>query len=251
MADEAPGGLKVFIFGPARSGTSITYYAARDMFGLPGRGEGHVFPIFQRIQHQYFVYAKGFQDNKGTLARELNPREFKLHMQEYIRSFYRKTYKGDSFVDKTPGAEAIQGANFILEVYPDARLIVTRRTGIEVVQSFRLKFAAGFEDACRAWTNCMAATLRMRERCPQILEIDQFDLTNAPEDVAARLCNHVRRPEKTAELARYFSEQRTDKSSEHDWRHRLTLAGTSWTKEEKETFRKLCGATMQTFGYPM
>ena len=48
--------LKLFIFGPARSGTSITQNAARTVLQLPGRGEGHVFTIHQRMVHQYFVY---------------------------------------------------------------------------------------------------------------------------------------------------------------------------------------------------
>ena len=34
--------LKVFIVGPARSGTSITYMLMRRVFFLPGRGESHV-----------------------------------------------------------------------------------------------------------------------------------------------------------------------------------------------------------------
>ncbi len=244
-------GLKLFILGSARSGTSITYYAARDVLGLVGRGESHVFPIFHRMMHQYFLYAKSFKDTKGTLARELDVREYKLYMQEYVRSFYKRTYPGDSFVDKTPGGESVNCAPFILETFPDACMVATRRTGIEVVQSFQLKFAAGFEDACRNWANCMQALHRIHGLMPQILSIDQYELTNTPDDVAARLAAHVGRPELAGDLAGYFASKRTDQTSEHDWRERLTLDRVNWTDEQKVHFRKTCGPAMELFGYPM
>ena len=243
--------LKLFIFGPARSGTSITQNAARTVLQLPGRGEGHVFTIYQRMVHQYFVYAKQFTEKKGALARELNPREFKQQSIDTIRALYSRVYRSDSFVDKTPGAEAMLSTPLVRETFPDAKFVVIKRTGIEVVQSFQIKFSASFEDSCKFWVACMNATLRMRELAPEALVVDQFELTNSPRDVAGRLAEHIGRPEKAGELAAFFSERRTEQSSTHDWTARLTLANTEWTAEQKDHFRKTCGQSMEQFDYPM
>jgi hypothetical protein len=63
--------LQVFVIGSPRSGTSITYYAMREVFDLPGRGESHVIPVFQRVIHTFFRYAQDFAGS-GVLAGELS-----------------------------------------------------------------------------------------------------------------------------------------------------------------------------------
>ena len=243
--------LKLFIYGPARSGTSISQNAARKVLGLPGRGEGHVFTIYQRLIHQYFKYAKGFTEKRGALARELSARAFKTRMIEEIRELYARAYKSDSFVDKTPGAEPMLATPLVLETFPDARFIVIKRTGIEVVQSFQIKFGATFDDACKSWTACMNATTKVMEWVPQALVIDQHELTNSPAEVGKRIGEHVGRPEKAEEIANFFVNNRTEKSSSHDWSKRLTLADTTWSDEEKEHFRVTCGRAMRSFDYSM
>jgi len=250
-ADSIPDSLKVFVLGPPRSGTSITYYAMREVFGLPGWGESHVMPIFQRMFHQFFLYAKSFKNLNGNLAGELVPPDFRRHMLVYVRDFYRKHYREGRWVDKTPGAEAILGLQMIQDAFPDARVVVTRRTGVEVVQSFRRKFASGFLDACHAWSNSMSAILTVREGGGTFVEIDQFELTNEPDRVSERIANYLGYTDRTQELARFFAERRTDQRSDHDWRQRLTLDGVNWSEEEKSDFVRVCGDLMKTFQYPV
>src|SRR5689334_17947833 len=150
--------LQVFILGCARSGTSITYYAMRDIFGLPGAGESHVMPIFQRVLRDFGAYQRDFAaKDPRLLAASLAPREFRRHIIEYIRQFYVEKYPQGSWVDKTPGAEALVGAPLIRETFPSAKVICTKRNGIEVVQSFRVKFSAEFSAACQAWSLSMNA----------------------------------------------------------------------------------------------
>src|SRR5437764_11834495 len=65
--------LQVFILGPARSGTSITYYAMREIFGLPGDGESHVIPMFSRILHIFYTHQQSFRDAEmEVLAQRLD-----------------------------------------------------------------------------------------------------------------------------------------------------------------------------------
>lgn len=247
-------GLQVFVLGSARSGTSITYYVLREVFNLPGAGESHVMPAFQRAFHLFHMYHKGFVENhstRGVLACKLSPREFREHNLEYIRSFYRSHYKDGSWVDKTPGAEAILGVPLILDAFPDARLIVTKRTGIEVVRSFQAKFSSAFEDACNAWANSMNAIRRTRASCPGLLEVDQYDMTNAPQQVAESLADHLAMPDKRDAVAEYLMRQRPDRRSTHDWSRRLMLADVDWSEAERNTFRRICGELMDEFSYPM
>ncbi len=244
-------GLRVFIVGPARSGTSAMYYAMRQVLGLPGPGESHVIPAFQRVVHGFWMYCDSLRNNNGVLARRLDFGDFRRHTIDYIRNFYAATFPDGSFVDKTPGAEAIAGAQLIRLAFPDARIIVTRRAGPEVVQSYRRKFGSDFTDACRAWSVCMTAIEQMRPLVPDLLEVEQHDLATRTDAVTHQIAAYLGRPERAAELAAFFRDNRTDRLSDHDWNHRLTLDAMDWTEEQKQIFRTTCGPQMQRFGYPM
>ena len=245
-----PPNLQVFILGCARSGTSITYYAMREIFGLPGAGESHVMPIFQRILRDFSAYQRNFADtDHRVLAASLPPTDFRHHVIEYIRQFYADKYPEGSWVDKTPGAEALVGAPLIRETFPQARLICTKRNGVEVVQSFRAKFSSDFAAACQAWALSMSALLKARETNSNILEVDQFDMTNSPDQVAARVSNYLEMPKKRDALAAFLRDKRTDQLSSHDWRRRLTVADTDWSQDERALFANTSGELMQTFGY--
>ncbi len=242
---------KVFIVGPARSGTSIMFYAMKEVFGLPGRGEGHVFPAIQRVVHSFYLYSREFAGVDGVLAKELDTREFKRHLSGYVQDFYKQAHKGGSWVDKTPGSEAILGIVLIKEVFPQSRIIVNRRSGIEVVRSHQSKFSASLEDACRSWVNCMQAIVKIRASGLSFIEVDQFDLTNRTEETANDISVFLGSPDKSPQLCSYFLGKRTDQHSSHDWRNRQTLADVDWSASEKALFREVCGPAMDAFGYPM
>jgi hypothetical protein len=247
-----PMNLQVFILGPARSGTSITYFAMREVFDLPGAGESHVIPIFARIIHSFYTHLESFRDTQtDVLARSLDTADFRRHVLQYIRDFYQSVYLADRWVDKTPGDEAIFGALLIRQAFPSAKLICTKRSGVEVVESFRVKFSSSFETACHAWAGAMNALLAMREISPGILEVDQFDIANSPGMVAQQIADHLGMPERKNALTAFFRDKRTDQLSSHDWRQRLTTVDAGWTDEERGTFLRLCGELMHKFGYPI
>jgi Sulfotransferase family len=245
-----PEGLKVFILGPARSGTSVMYYALQKIVGLPGDGESHVVPGFQRVIYTFARYCEQFGEADGVLARRLDPGQFRSHVIGYLRDFYDRTYTDGNFVDKTPGAEAIAGVPLIQEAFPHARVIVTRRTGIEVVQSHVRKFGVNFVDACRAWSASMEALRRARFAATNLLEIEQHELANAPGIVSDKIATCLERPDKAGELAAFFCNSSIDRHSDHDWSRRLLLADVPWTDEEKRMFSEICGRQMDEFGYP-
>jgi len=250
MASTAAPPLKVFIMGPPRSGTSVTYYAMREVFELPGYGESHVFPIFLTLLHRFWQYGESFRKQSGNFAARLNTATLRATFSDYLRNFYGQHYPAGSWVDKTPGADAILSTSLILETFPDARIILTRRGGIEAVQSFRAKFSGPFANACHSWRHCMEALVRVTAEQPSVLVIDQFDLANEPDGSAARIATHLGREAQAAELADFFKTRQPERTSRHAWDTRLTLAATDWTDDEKRTFTELCGDMMQKLEYP-
>jgi Sulfotransferase family len=243
--------LQVFILGAPRSGTSIMFLCMRKVFGLPGRGESHVMPVFHRMLKEMDQHKERLKRHPNALANELDPAAFRESLAAFLRGFYGRHYPDGSWVDKTPGAENILAAEVIKHAFPAARLVVTKRTGIEMVQSYRSKFNAGMEAACRSWAGAMQALLWAQEHARDLLVIDQHDLTNSPQAVAEALCAHLGQPGRADELARFFLETRTEQRSSHDWRKRLTLADVDWSAQDRAIFLEHCAEPMRRLGYSM
>jgi hypothetical protein len=243
--------LKVFILGPARSGTSATYFAIREVFRLPGEGESHVIPAYQRAVHTFARYCEQFAKSDGILANRLNSQSFRADALEHLRAFYDGAFPDGSFVDKTPGAEAIMGAILIRDAFPKARIVITRRTGIEVVQSHRRKFSTDFAEACHAWSASMEAIKRVRPLQKDVLEMEHYDLANSPDRIAAQLAVYLGYQEAAQALATFLKGYRSDQYSDHDWSNQLLLKNTGWTNQERQMFQEICGQQMERFGYPM
>jgi len=223
----------------------------REIMNLPGYGESHVFPIFQRLIHQFYQYSQNFADQTEILAHNLDTKLLKRPLFEYIRELYLRVYQGQSWVDKTPGAEGIRGIPMILDVFPSAKILIARRTGIEAVTSIMKKFSSPLDHACNIWTGAAEETLQIRRLGIQVLEVDQFDMSNNAADTGTKIAAFLGQPEKAAELARFFTSRRTDQLSRHDWTRRVTLADTGWPEGDKAIFKELCGPMMRAFGYPM
>ncbi len=244
--------LKIFVLGAARSGTSAMFSALTDVLELPGFGESHVIPAFQRMIYQLRVYVELFKQNpEDIMIKRMGSSGIEALLHQYARDFYWTSYDGAGFVDKTPTGEAIFGGPLLEEIFPDAHLVVMRRTGIEVVTSFRIKFSSAFEEACQAWADAMSGILRARPICRRMMEIDQYEMANAPLITGRKLAQFLGRMDKADALGRYFASTRVEKSSTHDWSQRQTLDDVNWSLQDKETFLRICCPMMDAFGYPM
>jgi hypothetical protein len=244
--------LKVFIVGAPRSGTSVVFHAIKEVLGLPGHGESHLIPGFQRVFFGLRKYVESMQQGSSDiLIKEFEPRDFESFVFDYIRNFYESTYDGERWIDKTPSDEAVHGVRLIEAIFPEARLIVTKRTGVEVVDSHMTKFASSFEGACIEWRGAMEGILTARKECAHVLEVDQFDLASRPKETASSIAQHLACEEQAAALGQFFATQRIDQQSSHDWASRCTLDQVSWEPAERELFLNICGPMMQQFGYPL
>jgi hypothetical protein len=253
MTGETVGpdqGTKVFIVGAPRSGTSILVFALKDVFGLPGYGESHVMPAFQRMIHHLRAYTNGFAGIPDPIMlKKLNRPELERYLFDYIRGFYGKSFPEGSWIDKTPTGEAVFGLPLIEAVFPTARLIATKRNGIEVVVSHLKKFNSSFDEACHSWLNAMKGLVHARDGCKNLLEVDQFELSNNTREISQKIAAHLGAEARADRLADYLGSHQVERSSTHDSKNRLRLADTSWSVAEREKFRALCGEMMASFGY--
>jgi hypothetical protein len=245
--------LKVFIVGAPRSGTSIMLRAMKDIIGLPGYGESHAIPAFQRIiQYVRADLSKFQKKDQNLMVKEIPIDDLEQHIGDFIRKFYHDIYPEGRWVDKSARGMAVSGLPLIETLFPDARLLMIRRNGIEVVVSHLKKFPdASFAHACRSWSKAMAGLGRARSNCQNLLEIDQYDLQNDSDRVSHDIAAHLGTPDRAEALAAFFLNQRVQGSSTHDPKKRLRLDDTDWSPEDKEVFRQACGATMEKFGYEM
>lgn len=251
-----PAGIypKVFIAGAPRSGTSILLFAMKDVFGLPGYGESHVIPAFSQMVHTLFTYMKEFEALDSSVLDEILLKQVSLpnvreHLYQYIREFYRRQFPEGGWVDKTPSPPGVFALAMAEKVFPDARLMVAQRNGIEVVSSYVKKFGSPFESACEAWRSAMEGLTTIRPLCKNLLVVDQYDFFNATDRVASDIAAHVGFPEKAERFASFLRTQRVESSSIHDWSGRLRLADMPWSEQQKELFRAKCGETMEAAGY--
>jgi hypothetical protein len=168
-----------------------------------------------------------------------------------VRKFYHNTYGEGGWIDKTPSTSAIFGATIIPRIFPDAKIIVTKRNGIEVVDSFRKKFGAQMSDATSNWSHAMAGIAEIMDSdCPALL-VDQHDYANNPAAVAEEIGNYIARPGSIESIRKIFETDPQDKLSTYDWSSRMTLDDVAWDEDEKSTFRQVCGEMMEKFHYPM
>jgi Sulfotransferase family len=246
-------GLKVFIVGAPRSGTSIMLRAMKDVIGLPGYGESHAMPAFQRML-QNIRQDLGYFDDKdqNLMVKEINVDELEQHIGEFIRKLYDRIFPGGSWVDKSARGNAVAGLPLIESIFPNARLIMIRRNGIEVAVSHMKKFPGqDLAHACQSWSKAMRELRRADRNCRNLLIIDQYDLQNATEQVSQDIADHLGVPDKGKALAEFFITQRVQGSSTHDPKKRLQLADTGWPDKDKDLFKKICGPMMDRFGYEM
>jgi len=247
---DGPEPLKVFIVGSPRSGTSVLLRAMQNVVGLRAHGESHVIPAVAQAIFHLRVYYRRFKDNPGDLLiRQLPIDRIEAPLLDSIRAFYYEIYDGQGWADKTPSDEAVHSAHLIRRIFPDARIIVTHRNGIEVVDSYRRKFGGSFRESCENWKRVMEGVELLRQRCDDILEVDQFDFTNAFEEVALRIACYIHREDLAGQLADFLFSNRKDRLSTHDWSRRLTIHDVSWTDEEKSIFLEVCGDAMVKHGY--
>ena len=137
------------------------------------------------------------------------------------------------------------------KVFPNMRIIYAKRRGIEVVRSACLKFPeTNFQTHCNIWQHIMNNWLDVREKLTvPYLEIDQYIMSNKPDEVAKQLKSFLQLNDKqTLFLSTYLKEKRPQSSGNLNSRD-VGLETVGWSENQIAAFRRACGSVMVKFGW--
>ena len=240
--DQTPK-TQVFVLGSPRSGTSELGNTIASQLKLPWLGECHAAPFFATASKAL----ANPQISDNGLTRFMKKQDYQNLIVEETKRAYFYAHGSASFVDKTPGVLMISATPFLLECFPFAKVIYIRRNGISNVLSRMAKFGGSFERHCADWAAALNEWTKVRGQLPHYLELRQEDMLVKPELVAKHLTEYLQvshLEDSVKDSLRSGSRERTGAGL-----GRQTLADTGWSPEQISSFRKICGRTMEEFGY--
>lgn len=235
--------LRLFLFGSPRSGTSELGSTLTKVLGLAWLGEGHAAHLFQGAANAM----SGDASSENGLVRFIAHQHFRQIAIEAAKRAYFYMHASASFVDKTPGVKMITAAPFLNECFPGSRFIFLRRNPVGNVLSRMVKFGGSFEAHCKDWAAAMEEWLKIRALLPHYIEIQQEDMLQAPDRVAATIAEYVGVPgsaDPICESLRTGSRERTGAGVGKTDRHQV-----GWSPEQIKVFEGICGHAMREFGY--
>ncbi|MFN4241725.1 MAG: sulfotransferase family protein [Tepidisphaerales bacterium] len=261
----------VFILGSPRSGTSTLAHVFSEHFGYRGYPEGHVLNLLHRLAadiRTHFVAHGIYEQSRATAAADLSER-YRLatttaqavgmhELTDAVVELFRRQLRvalGPSWFDKTPGQEAILGADLMRPVYPHARYIFLIRDPVSNIESRMRKFPqVPFHEHCQAWVECANAWLALRAELQpgQYLELRTHELSTEPQRVYASLLELIREhplgqaAASKPPLTRFLTLERTSSDDPGAVR---SLDDVTWTDAQRQTFLAICSGVMDTFGF--
>lgn len=152
-------------------------------------------------------------------------------------------------------------ADYLLQLFPDARIVYVVRNGIEVVasRSTHPQFRdASFEEHCRAWSQSREMVEWGREKAgfmllrqETLLEADAARAALSAALLTLGLTADARCTEIV--LGRQFHPTHVvgEAQTEADDLRRRQERWKFWSDEQREAFSSMCGPAMRYFGYPM
>lgn len=262
----------VFVVGVARSGTSVLKRAIGEHPAvLSTSGEA---PYIASVA--LLAYSFEFHDNRDYLRASLGiPVPYlyrqvrRMIFESAVGSHYGLRRAVELMLERHRRLSAIrhwcaktfpdeQSAGCLLRLYPDARFLHIHRNGIEVVNSmtrFREMSRRSFEEQCRTWAD---AVMRYRylHQLDEASVVRQEWLVRDPEGALSELLSFLRLPYHPgpSAFAATTLVHPLDEATESgiEVRHRLAErrpSHESWTLEQRETFKRICGDGMVELGY--
>lgn len=250
----------IFIIGYPRSGTSFVGKLIAQFTGYRSHGESHTLTLLQELHHQINLYRRRTDFTGKELVKQLDLDELKQLNTAYFQDFYSRTYCGEPFIDKTPGAVACHGWRVVKEAFPDAVFVACIRSPVEVIESSTRKFsgrgtagnsiepkevATGWVGAMRGIENLLAS-----EFSNDSLAIDQLELRSKPQEAIRKLFDFLQISQENLGLAlRFGSSSREDVLTDSiDRSSYKKLSESSIPQEDKSAIRTLCEPTCLRWG---
>lgn len=242
-----------FVVGSPRSGTSIL---VRGLQGARyfGFSEGNFLSLLTAIERQVDRHFGFFgSDDPRVLTSRIDNNVLKENLRKVLADAFLAEHEGRIWFDKTGNPEMIEAIPSLLAIWPGAHFIFAKRRAIENIMSRIRKFPKHtFEYHCSDWARNMLAWRKLMQSHPDLraIEVDQRDIGDAPEAVAAMICRFLQVPaEGQAKMASIFANEQPQQSEPGSARRTFTLETTGWTVQQKQVFHRHCDEEMRAFGY--
>jgi hypothetical protein len=160
-------------------------------------------------------------------------------------------YTTPFWFDKTPTYAMVASVPLIAQAWPNSRFIFLKRRGLENIRSRIRKFSgANFRGDCHDWALIMSGWRAMRAAVQdRFIEVEQRTMLNDAGSTAARVGRLINlEPAEVDAFGSLLSRERpevTDPSANIV----SDVSELGWSAEQIETFRSVCGAEMEAYGY--
>jgi hypothetical protein len=244
----------VFILGTTRSGTSSISLGLLRSGRYAGAGEGHFLELLgslhAAVDQYYDGHSEALMPNVGTMLKRIPEDLFLNKIEQIFIELISDIFPNRYWIDKTPSSRMVELSPTLLGLWPNSRFIFMKRRALENVVSKVRKFNQSFASSCREWTGVMNSWLNVRDVLKNAaIEMDQIDVAIAPLNAANLIAKHIDLPDKyvgafTSALANDRPEMTTD-----SFPAIMDFNEMSWSVEEKQEFLRICGPTMESYGY--
>jgi hypothetical protein len=245
----------VFVLGSARSGTTAMMLALRQCGRYQGYNEGHLLPLFARLQgvvaNHYGRSAANAVPGINTLIANVPAQMVTDALQSAFISIIRATFPTGFWLDKTPGPDMVKAVPLLRKIWPESRYIFMKRRPVDNIESRRRKFPTiNFRDHCRLWADSMMSWHAIRDELAEVsLEVDQVQLAREPELTARNVAALLNLTEKeTAALVASFNKDRPQRTGP-DFTRIVDINSVDWSAEQRAAFAEICAEPIELFGY--
>jgi len=242
----------VFVVGSARSGTTAMASALLGI-GYHGFREGNFLPLIasinQEVDRHFATFSKG---GHKTLVSLVDQAALKSSIAAVLAFCEAQLNPMAPWLDKSGNHTMIEAIPYLLETWPEAVFIFSKRRGIENIISRLKKFPThNFEYHCKDWARIMKAWRDARTKLDRriYLEIDQQMLITAPTSASDRLAKFLNLSDtQRDDLGAIFTKARPQETSDGS-ASRVYALDTLWTETQRGIFQDICGPEMEAFGY--
>lgn len=261
----------IFVVGSGRSGTSVLQRALGQHSTILSLDESPFIPYVGYLLHPFEFrdnndYHRGYLRTsidymyarfrtlcfESAIGEHYGLRELVKNPADFVSLVVRtRFWCAKTFPNKVEGAG-------LVKLYPNAKFLYIYRNGCAVVNSrshFGQMKQQSFRAHCETWAKHVEKYNYLFDM-PEALAVRQEDLLNQPVDVFRRIQSFVGVPYEDA-LANYTQTTLVhplDKSTQQEVNAVDTLKAraaphTTWSREQKEIFKDICGDGMQKLGY--
>jgi Sulfotransferase family len=237
---------RLFIVGLPRSGTSTLVHALRSI-GYRGFAEGHLLGLLPALEETMVRYYGTWKaDNVvGTMLNGVDLYSLMMRYRTVFRQLFEETIGPPPWLDKNAVPSILPYLKMIQSTWNDAAFIFTRRRPIDFIYSAMKKFPdRSFDDLCEAVQFTFNNWENQKANLHKYIEVDQsefYDAERLAEKLIVFLGLEERIRSSLVENLRFQVERTADTYAAKQ------LADFRLTDQQREKFKRQCGAIMKTY----